>query len=70
MPRVTRIPIAAEVGRDAPLKAAAFAIGGAIGGATGVLVKALIGANNVTYGDAWIIGGAAGVGVVLVYLLL
>lgn len=63
-------PYAEEVSPDAPLKAAALAIGATIGGAGGVLVKTIIRSSAVSYGDAWIIGSATGVGVIVLYLLL
>jgi hypothetical protein len=63
-------PFAEEASSDAPLKAAALAIGATVGGAGGVLVKAIIRSSVVSYGDAWILGSAAGVGVIVLYLLL
>ncbi len=63
-------PYAEEVSSDAPLKAAALAIGATVGGAGGVLVKAITRSSAVSYGDAWILGSAAGVGVIVLYLLL
>jgi hypothetical protein len=70
MVSVQLLMFAAQVAEDTPQKAAALAIGGALGGAGGVLVKAVLGAANLSYGDASVIGGAIGVFVVVLYLLL
>lgn len=70
MARAPFLPLAAQVSRDAPLREAALAIGATIGGAGGALFKAVFGAPNLSYGDAWVIGSAAGVGVVVLYLLI
>ena len=65
-----RVALAAKVGPETGDRAAALAIGAAVGSAAGVLFKLLAGAKELSYDDAGIIGAAAGVGVVVVYLLI
>jgi hypothetical protein len=63
-------PLAAKVAQDTPARAAALTMWAVIGGAGAVFVKVCGGGGNLSYGDAWVVGSAAGVAMGVIYLLI